>query len=368
MTIERRDMLIGMAAMAGAAAVARAAPAVPSPRDAFFPGEIWPDNNGRHINAHGGGVLRHGDRWWWFGEHKIAGEAGNRAHVGVHCYSSTDLYNWRDEGVALPVSDDPDSDIARESIIERPKVIHNPRTGKFVMWFHLELKGRGYAAARAGVAVADTPAGPYRFIRSGRVNPGIWPMNVTPEDKAADTLLARDFAGGQMARDMTLFVDEDGTAYHIFSSEENQTLHVATLSPDWLSHDGRYTRILPGQANEAPAIFKAKGRYWLFASGTTGWAPNPARLFVADRPFGPWQPLGNPVRGTQAHRATTFGGQSTFVLPLPPAADGRPRAIFMADVWRPKNAIDGRYVWLPIAWENDQPVLRWHERWRLEDA
>ena len=51
--------------------------------------------------------------------------------------------------------------------MERPKVIYNKQTGKFVMWFHLELKGRGYGPARAAVAVSDSPTGPYCFIRSG---------------------------------------------------------------------------------------------------------------------------------------------------------------------------------------------------------
>ena len=63
------------------------------------------------------------------------------------------------------------SDIERGCIMERPKVIYNKKTGKFVMWFHLELKGQGYGPARAAVAVSDKPEGPYRFVRSGRVNP-----------------------------------------------------------------------------------------------------------------------------------------------------------------------------------------------------
>ena len=117
-----------------------------------------------HINAHGGGILLHDGVYYWFGEHKVEGEAGNRAQVGVHVYSSSDLYNWKDEGIALAVSDDPTSDITRGSIIERPKVIHCAKTGQFVMWFHLELKGQGYRAARSGVAVSDRPTGPYRFL------------------------------------------------------------------------------------------------------------------------------------------------------------------------------------------------------------
>lgn len=91
----------------------------------FKPGEIWPDNNGVHINAHGGGMLQQGDTYYWFGEHKTEGEGGNVAQVGVHCYSSKDLYNWKDEGIALSVSDDESSPIVKGCILERPKVIFN---------------------------------------------------------------------------------------------------------------------------------------------------------------------------------------------------------------------------------------------------
>src|SRR5580704_544455 len=76
-------------------------------RTSFEPGAVWPDDHGVHINAHGGGILLHHGVYYWFGEHKIAGEAGNVAQVGVHVYSSRDLYNWKDEGIALPVSTDP---------------------------------------------------------------------------------------------------------------------------------------------------------------------------------------------------------------------------------------------------------------------
>src|SRR5881409_2231476 len=89
-----------------------------APSSSFRPGELWLDNNGVHINAHGGGVLFHDGVYYWFGEHKIEGEAGNAAHVGVHVYSSTDLYNWKDEGIALAVSDDPRSPITRGCILE----------------------------------------------------------------------------------------------------------------------------------------------------------------------------------------------------------------------------------------------------------
>jgi hypothetical protein len=334
--------------------------------DAYRPGELWPDDQGVHINAHGGGILEDQGVYYWFGEHKVAGEAGNRAQVGVHVYSSRNLADWHDEGIALAVSADPASDIARGAIIERPKVVRNPRTGKFVMWFHLELKGQRYDAARAGVAVADRAAGPYVYQGSFRPDAGAWPVDATPADKdPATSFLARDHAGGQMARDMTLFVDDDGAAYDVYASEENHTMHVSRLSGDYLRSSGQYARVAPGGDDEAPAMFKHGGKYFLVTSGLSGWKPNAARSYVADHPFGPWQALGNPVRGTPAQQQTTFGGQSTYALTL--RRNGCTRHILMFDVWRPRDAIDGRYVWLPVEWEGGKPVVRWRDSWTLGD-
>ncbi|MBN1246074.1 MAG: family 43 glycosylhydrolase, partial [Anaerolineae bacterium] len=263
----------------------------------FTPGAIWPDTRGTHINAHGGGMLHHGGVYYWFGEHKVEGRRGNKALVGVHCYASDDLYNWEDMGIALAVSDDPTSDITRGCVLERPKVIHNAETGKFVMWFHLELKGQGYKAARSGVAVSDSVMGPYTFLQSFRPNAGVWPLNATEEQKEAldpesirrefrgeytedidqVNILGRDFAGGQMARDMTLFVDDDGQAYHLYASEENSTLQISRLTEDYLAPAGEYVRAFPKRYMEAPAICRRHGKYYFIGSDCTGWAPNAAR-------------------------------------------------------------------------------------------
>ena len=315
-------------------------------------GELWPDISGRHINAHGGGILKYGDTYYWFGEHKA--DHTSDALVGVMCYASKDLLHWSNRGVALSVRDERGSDIERGCILERPKVIYNELTKKFCMWFHLELKGKGYDAARYGVAVADRPEGPYKFLYSQRADAGTWPVEGSPMD--ADEFLKRDFATGQMSRDMTLYVDDDGKAYHIFSSEENMTLHIAELTGDYLHHTGRYTRMAPGGQNEAPAIFKHEGTYWMITSGCTGWAPNEARMFSAPSIWGPWTQHPNPCVGPNAEK--TFGGQSTFVLPV----DGR--YIFMADIWRPQHPSDARYIWLPIEFENGKPVIRWCDEWK----
>ena len=361
--------LLAAALLSAAAALAGAA---------FHPGQLWPDNNGVHVNAHGGGLLYHEGVYYWFGESR-----DGRGTRGVSCYSSRDLYNWKDEGLALAMAaDSPRSVISRGNAIERPKAIYNRKTRKFVMWFHTELRGRGYDAAQTTVAQSDKVAGPYAVVRSLRTDAGTWPLNMPAGQKegpipagvlrqgsqewlAAATnggIVRRDFKGGQMARDMTLFVDDDGTAYHIHASEENATLHISQLSDDYLSFSGKWVRAFPGGHNEAPAVFHWKGRYYMIASGCTGWTPNAARSSVADAMLGEWRALGNPVRGAKEQTESTFESQSTYILPV----QGKPGAfIFMADRWRPLNHSDGRYVWLPIQWEGDKPIVRWMDDWSL---
>lgn len=45
-------------------------------------------------------------------------------------------------------------------VVERPKVIYNAATRQYVMWLHMD--SCKYELAQAGVAVSETPTGPYR--------------------------------------------------------------------------------------------------------------------------------------------------------------------------------------------------------------
>ncbi len=348
---------------------------------AITPGEVWPDDKGEHINAHGGGVIYHEGTYYWYGENRPA--RGFTTEVGVGVYSSKDLMNWKNEGVALAVSETKGDVIERGCIMERPKVVYNPTTGKFVMLFHLELKGRGYEAARVGFAVSDTPTGPFKFIRSLRPNAGKWPMDFTKRDikramaldeakykewwtpewrRAVDEglLLKRDLPGGQMSRDMTVFVDDDGTAYHIHSAEENLTLNIAELTPDYLDYTGRYIRLAPGGHNEAPTIFKCDGVYWMITSGCTGWDPNEARMFRAESMWGPWEQLPSPFRGEDANKS--FHTQGTYIFRV----EGTDQYIFMADRWIPRSLKNSRHIWLPIEYDTDgTPLLYWKDSWKI---
>lgn len=135
---------------------------------------------------------------------------------------------------------------------------------------------------------------------------------------------------------------------------------MSELTSDYLETTGHFTRVLANKSLEGEAIFKANGHYFYIGSHTTGWNPNPAFAAVADALVGPWRELGNPCRGPEAQ--LTFGAQSTYVLPV----HGKPGAfIFIADRWRPKNSIDGRYVWLPITIEGDDFTIPWRDSWDL---
>lgn len=347
-------------------------------------GAIWKDNNGMPINAHGGGMLYHNGIYYWYGEHKVEGLIGNTAQVGFHCYSSPDLYHWKDEGIVLKVvEDNPDHDIAKGVIIERPKVIYNKKTKKFVMWFHLEPKGVMYDGAKTAIAVSDSPTGKFQYVRSMRPNAGFLPINAgnlmekpvhplallykfsgasIPFSTDSLNIVKRDKEGGQMSRDQTLFVDDDGIAYHIHASEENATLHISKLRDDYLDTTGEYVRVFSDRFMEAPAIFKKDAKYYLIASGCTGWAPNGSRSAVAENMFGPWKELDNPFSGELAY--ISYDSQSNYVLPV---AGKKNAFIYMGDRWNPTNPIDGRYVWLPIKFNKDEhPYINYLPEWHLD--
>lgn len=297
----------------------------------FFPGEVWTDANGDTINAHGGGILYTGDRYYWFGEKR-----GRGASQGVNVYSSSDLYTWKHEGLALSQHPtDTTSDIARGCVMERPKVIYNDKTRKYVMWFHLELRGKGYNAARTAVAVSDVVTGPYTFLYSFRPN-------------------------GNMSRDMTLFKDGEQAAYLVYSSRDNYDLRIVKLTDDFLQVTSE-DKLLFSNHREAPALFFYNKHYYLITSGCTGWKPNKATIHQAGSVWGPWRELSyNPMVGPKAE--TTFEGQSTYVLPVNGKKDW---FIFLADKWNPGNLRDSRYLWLPVQFKEGRPVVGWLDKWDL---
>lgn len=309
------------------------------------PGEIWNDTEGNPINAHGGGVIYHEGTYYWYGEYK-KGETRllpdqnwecYRTDVsGISCYSSKDLVNWKFEGLVLKaIPGDINSDLLPSKVLERPKVIYNKKTGKFVMWMHID--SADYLKACAGVAVCDTPTGEFKYMESFRPH-------------------------GAMSRDQTVFADDDGRAYHLFSSEENATLYISELTDDYLGHKEICTKNFADKFREAPAVFKRNGKYYLITSGCSAWDPNEAEYAVADSLLGEWTVMGNPCRGKDADK--TFYGQSTFVIPVAGKTDSY---IAMFDKWEKLDLENSRYIWLPISFDENKINIQWKDHWTIND-
>eukprot|EP00238_Polyblepharides_amylifera_P014175 CAMPEP_0196582532 /NCGR_PEP_ID=MMETSP1081-20130531/39376_1 /TAXON_ID=36882 /ORGANISM="Pyramimonas amylifera, Strain CCMP720" /LENGTH=378 /DNA_ID=CAMNT_0041903131 /DNA_START=164 /DNA_END=1300 /DNA_ORIENTATION=- len=306
------------------------------------PGAPFLDLDGYAINSHGGGILSIQDSnnqsnyvHYWYGESKngptYSLDPRYPARVdmtGVSCYSSSDLLTWKNEGlVLLAEPKDPTSELHTSRVLERPKVLYNAAGGDFVMWFHLD--SADYSLARTGVAVSSHPTGPFIFLHSFR-----------PNDNES--------------RDMTVFLDPQhpGVAWLVHSSEDNMVMHVAALTPNFRNVNGTMSRTLINLQREAPAVFYHNHLYYLLTSGCTGWAPNQAEVFVAIHMLGPWESLGDPVRGnTREARLKTFYSQPTFVVPLPNLPG---RFLMMADRWNARNLSGSGYVWLPL-WVQDAP-------------
>jgi hypothetical protein len=321
----------------------------------FRPGETWLDVKGNSIQAHGGGILPFGNVYYWYGEDRTPG-----IRSAVSCYSSTNLFDWKREGVALWQTNLPHVN-GRRTFVERPKVIYNARTKKFVMWMHLE-QGR-YLFARAGIAVSDMPTGPFTVIKTIR------PVENTNDFVTADSDPTQQKNFGGTFRDMNLFQDDDGRAYVFYSSEDNWTMYVVQLNdddtgPESPAVEGKtWARILVKQMREGPAPFKWNGKYFLITSACTGWKPNAANYSMADNILGPWQTFDNPCAGTNAQ--VTFGSQSTCVLPVPGHTGD---FIFMADRWNPQNLPDSRYVWLPFTMKaGGEFNIYWRDHWNFSN-
>lgn len=315
------------------------------------PGQPWLDTNGVHINAHGFCVVEFEGRHYWYGSHKIAGKTeDDKNEAGVRCYVSDDLINWKDQGLVLSVfAPDAHPDLAEAFILDRPKVIYNEATKTFVLYFKLyppKSKGgkSGKDYAWVGVATSPKPTGPFDYK-------GYFLGNHS------------EFGTG----DFAIYIDHDGAVYHVAVRKPDKALIYARLSADGLRPEGEY-RVFEGVTShtEAPTFFTRNGKVYLLGSGTSGWKPNPARLFVADQFTDPYRELPNPCRGVNPHNQLgpdkTFGGQSTFVYPVTGKKDAW---IAMFDINKPEDPINAGYIWLPITFEGDVPVIPWRDAWDL---
>ncbi|MGC5170679.1 family 43 glycosylhydrolase [Microbacterium sp. DT81.1] len=347
------------------------------------PGQTWLDTHGHRIQAHGGSMHYEDDTFYWYGENKEQTTPGSENwHWGVRAYSSTDLYNWNDLGLIIPpVLDDPASPLHPAQKMDRPHIIFNEATGKYVCW--LKVMGEGEHETQAStVLTADAFLGPYEIVRSG----------LTPL--------------GMSAGDFDLVVDPTTKKAYYYFEKVHTDLVCAELTDDYTDVSGVHTLHFPHPSppftREAPAHFERDGIHFLMTSGSTGYFPNFTEVASAPDYHGPWTVLGDAHPGDASR--TSFRSQISCIFKHPCKRD---LYIAMADRWLPQlpetmpnvyesvaarsrgetmqmpsdpaamaaamaagsgqNTAIADYVWLPIRFDRDIPTIDWLDDWRVED-
>lgn len=292
---------------------------------AIYSGIPWFDEKGNILSAHGGCIVKEEGRFYFFGE-KHSDTAN--AFAGFNCYSSTDLYNWKFENIALPVQET--GKLGRNRVGERVKVMKCPATGEFVMYMHADTLG--YKDPFVGYATAKTIAGPYAF---------------------QGPLL---FDGKPVRKwDMGTFQDADGAGYVLIHGGE-----IYRLGNDYKSLTEQVNKTMtPGF--ESPAIFRKDSLYYFLGSHLTSWERNDNYYYTAASLKGPWT-----LRGLFCPEGSlTWNSQTTFVLPV--TGPKGSTYLFMGDRWSfPKQASAATYVWQPLTVSGySLSVPDYQEAWQI---
>ena len=306
---------------------------------------FWKDQSGNFIYSQGGGVLKVGGTYYWYGVNyegaaayaadPAAGNKGRAAFKSVTCYSSTDLAHWKFEGDALG------RDQVGGGWFGRMGVVYNAKTEKYV------LIGQGSSPSRAHgeyFATSSTPAGPFTFDHVQGNLPGI-------EN------------GG--TGDQTTFQDDDGRAYVICSSKSGRNhLYVAPLrDSDFLAVQPA-TEIFHGQGREGNCMFKYNARYYFCSSNLHGWNASPTYVISAARILGPYGP--ESVM-TNTERDFSHVTQTGFFITV--NGSSQSTVIFCGDRWSDfaGNGI-GYNEWCPLSFNGAVPVFNSLSHWDLDAA
>ncbi|MEK4371646.1 AbfB domain-containing protein [Paenibacillus sp. FSL R5-0473] len=293
-------------------------------------GTDWLDTAGNPIHANSGNILQVGSTYYLYGEHAVGGRFDS-----VNVYTSTDLKNWTFSNAIL--TKDSATELA-SSKIERPKVIYNASTNQYVLWAHYE-NGTDYNLGRVAVATSNTPNGKFTYEGSFR------PMNYE-------------------SRDMTVFVDTDGSGYLVTASRKNgganDTMAIFKMNASYTGIQSFEGWLFESAYREAPAVVKKGNRYYLFTSQAAGWYPNQGAYATATFITGPWTaltPYGNPSAfGSQIHDIATITGSNTTSY------------IYMGDRWNPMNLGEHKHIWLPLTLNdsNGTASLEWYTTWNID--
>ncbi|MGW0709837.1 family 43 glycosylhydrolase [Streptomyces sp. NPDC002643] len=184
-------------------------------------------------------------------------------------FSSKDLVNWKDHGVILDLGPDvswADKNAWAPAIAERD--------GKYYFYFCAEQQ--------IGVAVADSPAGPFK-------------------DALGKPLVAKGGAWSGQMIDPSVFTDDDGQSYLYWGNGHG---YVVPLNDDMVSFDASKVKdITPDNFREGSFVIKRNGTYYFMWSEDDTRSENYHVAYATGpTPLGPWT-----KRGTILSKRPEYG-------------------------------------------------------------
>lgn len=294
--------------------------------DAIYSGTPWFDDRGQVVSAHGACIVKDNGKFYLFGEKHLDDD---NAFVGFNCYSSSDLYNWKFESLALPVQ--PKGHLGPKSVGERVKIMQCPSTKEYVMYMHVD--SLTYKNQYVGYATANNITGPYTFK-------GALLFNGQPIKKW----------------DMGTFQDTDGNGYVLLHGGD-----IYKLADDYKSVTEQVNKSFES-GFESPTLFRKGSTYYFIGSHLTSWEKNDNYYFTATSLYGPWE-----KRGLIAPENTlTWNSQSTFVLPI--QGNKETTYMYMGDRWSyPKQASSATYVWQPLVVSGASvSIPEFQDAWKID--
>jgi hypothetical protein len=166
---------------------------------------------------------------------------------------------------------------------------------------------------------------------------------------------------------MSVFKDSDGKVYLCYVSwavGTNAQHGIYRMSDDYLTLDKRIF-LWDIRSREAPHIFKRNGIYYYGTSRTAGIQSSGTSYYTATNLEGPWSPA-KPLSTPGSNNS--WDSQVDFVYPI----QGTKETLYMyaGDRWI-KDAAHGRngdYVWLPMEFDGDTPIVNYYQDWELNLA
>jgi hypothetical protein len=161
------------------------------------------------------------------------GACGFQTDHNVTLYTSADLVTWRNEGVAFSAT----GNLPPQSVLFAPKTVYNKQTQQWVMFFNYITQS--FSNSYYGVATAASPQGPFLVVNHN--------LQLAFQDNG----------------DEGIFVDDDGTAYIIYTTlSKGHSMSIERLSPNYTISTLVSSGIFGSSFVEAPALFKRGSVYY----------------------------------------------------------------------------------------------------------